>query len=209
MRAVRGVAEGDERRIVVATGNPGKAREIARMLLAFEVESLAGFAPVDFPEEGGDYVENARVKALTAARAVGFACVADDSGLEVDALDGAPGAYSARFGGPGLDDAGRSAHLLQALADVPAPRSARFRCVAACGWPDGTWVVAEGVCEGRILEAPRGDGGFGYDPVFQPEGFDRSMAELSSADKDALSHRGRAMTRLSAEIESLLASSGR
>lgn len=162
--------------------------------------SLAGLAPVAFPEEGGDYAENARVKALVAARSIGLPCVADDSGLEVEALGGRPGVYSARYGGPGLDDRGRLERLLAELADVPAPRRARFYCVAACGWPDGRSEIAEGACEGVILEAPRGEGGFGYDPIFAPEGFSRAMAELDRDEKDALSHRGRAFRALEARL---------
>ena len=195
---------GIDRRLVVASGNPGKAKEIARILTQFEIHSLAEFDVVEFPEEGGDYAENARVKALTAARATGLACVADDSGLEVAALEGAPGPYSARYGGPGLDDAGRTARLLEALADVPPPRAARFFCVAACAWPDGRTVEATGACAGTIAEAPRGDGGFGYDPVFVPEGFDRAMAELGREEKDGLSHRGRAFGALAERIEAEL-----
>lgn len=190
-----------ERRIVVASQNPGKAREIARILADWEVASLDAFPPVAFPEEGGDYEENARVKARTAALALGLPCVADDSGLEVEALDGRPGAYSARYGGPGLDDAGRWRKLLEELADRPAPRRARFYCVAACAWPDGESVVAEGACPGVILESARGDGGFGYDPVFSPDAHaGRSMAELDRAEKDAISHRGRALEALAPQI---------
>ncbi|MEM9174131.1 MAG: RdgB/HAM1 family non-canonical purine NTP pyrophosphatase [Myxococcota bacterium] len=181
----------------MASQNPGKAREIARIMADWEVSSLTDHPPVDFPEEGGDYTENARVKAQTAARVIGLPCVADDSGLEVEALDGRPGAYSARYGGPGLDDAGRFRKLLEELAGSPAPRAARFYCVAACAWPDGTSVVAEGECRGQILEAPRGEGGFGYDPVFAPDaGGGLSMAELGRAEKDAISHRGRALEAL-------------
>jgi XTP/dITP diphosphohydrolase len=186
--------------LVVASQNPGKCREIASILRAFDVRSLADFPPVEFPEEGGDYFENARVKASVAARVIGHPCVADDSGLEVEALGGAPGAYSARYGGPGLDDAGRVAHLLSELAEVAPPRRARFFCVAACAWPDGHVETAEGSCEGSILERPRGQGGFGYDPVFLPDGFAETMAELSSEEKDALSHRGRAFRALSAKL---------
>ena len=182
--------------LVVASQNPGKAREIARIMADWDVRSLAEFAPIEFPEEGGEYAENARVKALTAARATGLPCVADDSGLEVDALEGAPGPYSARYGGEGLDDRGRFLKLLSALEGEPAPRTARFYCVAACGWPDGRSVVASGECRGEILPAPRGEGGFGYDPVFRPEGERRSMAELGRDEKDAISHRGRALEAL-------------
>ena len=192
------------RRIVVASQNPGKAREIGRILQEFEVVSLAGFPPVGFPEEGGDYSENARIKALVAARATGLACVADDSGLEVDALDGKPGAYSARFGGPGLDDRGRVEALLAELEDCGGPRRARFFCVAAVALPDGRVRVAEGACPGEILRTPRGEGGFGYDPIFLPDGFDRAMAELDREEKDAISHRGRAFRELEPMIRRLL-----
>lgn len=190
-----------ERRLVVASQNPGKAREIARILSDWAVSTLADHPPVEFPEEGGDYAENAQVKAQTAARAIGLPCVADDSGLEVHALDGRPGAYSARYGGPGLDDEGRWRKLLEELAETPAPRGARFYCVAAFAWPDGRSVVADGECRGRILEAAKGEGGFGYDPVFAPdEGDGRSMAELAREEKDAISHRGRALEALATRV---------
>ena len=178
-------------RIVVATGNTGKAREIARILDCYDVISLAEFPAVEFPEEGGDYFENARIKASVAARAIGCVCVADDSGLEVDALDGAPGAYSARYGGAGLDDRGRLEALLEALADFPEPRRARFFCAAAVASPDGRSEVAQGVCVGRL-------------PIFSPQGESRVMAELGRDEKDALSHRGRAFRALEASIANLV-----
>ncbi|HPG26037.1 MAG TPA: RdgB/HAM1 family non-canonical purine NTP pyrophosphatase [Myxococcota bacterium] len=195
-------------RLVVASQNPGKAREIGRLFPDYEVLSLAGLAPVDFPEEGGDYAENARTKALVAARATGLPCVADDSGLEVEALGGAPGPYSARYGGPGLDDRGRYEALLGALRDVAPPRRARFVCHAAVATPDGRTALAEGACRGEILESAHGEGGFGYDPVFRPEGHQRSMAELSREEKDALSHRGRAFEALRREVAALLGRDG-
>jgi XTP/dITP diphosphohydrolase len=184
-------------RIVVASQNPGKVREIARILDEFEIGSLSEFPEVAFPEEGGDYFENARIKARTAAAAIGLPCVADDSGLEVAFLDGAPGPYSARFGGAGLDDRGRVEFLLSKLVQAPAPRAARFFCAAACAWPDGRDESAQGECQGEILLEPQGSGGFGYDPVFRPSGHDRSMAELDRSEKAALSHRGRAFRALS------------
>ncbi len=187
-------------RLAIASQNPGKCREIARILDAFETVSLADLPAVEFPEEGGDYLENAIVKARTVALASALPAVADDSGLEVDFLGGAPGPYSARYGGPGLDDAGRVAHLLEALKQAAPPRRARFRCVAACVWPDGRSETAEGVCEGEIAVSPRGDGGFGYDPVFVPEGGERAMAELERAEKDGLSHRGRAFRALRSKL---------
>jgi XTP/dITP diphosphohydrolase len=189
-----------DRRIVVATQNPGKCREIARILENYSVLSLAEFPPVEFPAEGGDYAENARAKAVVAATSIGLPCVADDSGLEVEAMGGAPGPYSARYGGPGLDDRGRLESLLEELVGVAAPRRARFYCVAACGWPDGSSEVAVGICEGVILDSARGKGGFGYDPIFQPDGFDHAMAELDRAEKDGLSHRGRAFRKLEPAI---------
>ena len=194
----------ERRRLVVASGNAGKCREIARILVEFDVLSLADFSPVEFPEEGGDYFENAQIKARVAARETGLACVADDSGLEVDALGGAPGAYSARYGGVGLDDRGRLEALLEELKAVPAPRYARFLCVAAVALPDGRSETAEGICTGEILMAPQGRGGFGYDPIFQPTEFDRAMAELVRDEKDAVSHRGRAFRRLEPAIDRLL-----
>jgi XTP/dITP diphosphohydrolase len=195
-----------DRRLVVASQNQGKCREIGRLLGAFEVLALADFAPVDFPEEGGDYRRNACEKALAAARATGLPCVADDSGLEVECLDGAPGPYSARFGGAELDDRGRVDHLLEVLRDQPEPRRARFYCVAACALPDGRTEVAEGICEGEILMQPRGEGGFGYDPVFRPSGDARTLAEHSTEEKEAISHRGRAFRTLASKLEELLAS---
>ncbi len=191
-------------RLVVATANAGKCREISRILVDFEVLSLADFPTVDFPEEGGDYFENARAKARAASRATGVACIADDSGLEVDALGGAPGAYSARYGGVGLDDRGRLEALLAELEGFAPPRRARFFCAGAIALPDGSCKVAEGICSGEILMAPRGQEGFGYDPIFQPDGFDRAMAELELTEKDALSHRGRAFRALEPMIDLLL-----
>jgi XTP/dITP diphosphohydrolase len=190
--------------LVVATSNPGKLREIRELLAGVDVvlRCLGDLPPVELPEEGDDYEENARVKACTVAAAVGLAALADDSGLEVEALGGAPGPRSARYGGPALDDAGRVAHLLEALSGVvPERRRARFVCVAAWADPSGDDVTAVGTCEGRILEAPRGVGGFGYDPVFQPDGEIVSMAELPPERKNALSHRARAFRALAARLD--------
>jgi XTP/dITP diphosphohydrolase len=194
-----------ERRIVVATSNPGKAREIGRILSRFEVTFLADHPKVEFPKEGGDYFENARAKAIVAARAIGIPCVADDSGLEVEALGGRPGAYSARYGGAGLDDRGRLEALLSELEPYPMPRKARFFCAAAVAMPDGRCEVAQGLCAGEIRMSASGGGGFGYDPIFQPEGHDRVMAELERDEKEALSHRGRAFEALEPWIDQLLA----
>lgn len=187
-------------RFVVASLNRGKCLEIARLLERHEILSLSDFDPVDFPEEGADYHENARQKALTAARAIGLPCVADDSGLEVACLGGAPGPFSARFGGPGLDDHGRILHLLERLASKPRPWRARFVCVAACAFPDGRVELAEGVCEGEILPSPRGERGFGYDPIFRGVGVEGSMAELEPHKKDQISHRTRALEALDRKL---------
>jgi len=183
-------------RLVVASLNEGKCREIARLLDRHEVLSLRDFDPVEFPEEGADYHENARQKALTAARTLGLPCIADDSGLEVACLGGAPGPFSARFGGPGLDDHGRMLCLLDQLASKPRPWHARFFCVAACAFPDGRVELTEGICEGEILPVPRGEGGFGYDPVFRAVGVEGTMAELEPHEKNKISHRARALQKL-------------
>jgi len=194
-------------RVVVATGNPGKVREIREMLggLPAEVCSLDGLGPVTFPDEGDEYAPNAAAKALAVAEQLGEIAVADDSGLEVDALDGGPGPLSARYGGPGLDAGGRVAHLLEALAGVPArERGARFVCVAALALPGGACETFRGECEGRILAARRGAGGFGYDPVFELPGGERTMAEVPADEKNRISHRGRAFAALRPRIVAAL-----
>lgn len=184
-------------RLVLATLNRAKARELAALLgdVPFEIQPLADVPGAALPEEGDrSYAENALAKARAAARLTGARALADDSGLEVDALGGGPGVLSARFGGPGLDDAGRAAHLLERLRGVSAARrTARYRCVVAVAEPGGRAEVVEGVVEGVIAEAPRGAGGFGYDPVFVYPPLGRTFAELTPAEKDAVSHRGRAL----------------
>lgn len=185
--------------LLVATGNAGKLREFREILSDLPVswQSLADGPPVQFPEEGDDYRANAIAKARTAALARSVPALADDSGLEVEGLGGGPGPRSARYGGPDLDDAGRVARLLDQLAArLGASRAARFVCVAALAWPDGRVETARGECAGVILSAPRGASGFGYDPVFQPDGEEGSMAELASAKKDLISHRARALAAL-------------
>lgn len=191
------------RELVLASGNPGKLAELRAILgdearaLGLALRSLAEFPGVTLPPEGAAYEPNAIAKARAAAVATGRLAIGDDSGLEVDALRGAPGPLSARYGGPGLDDAGRVAHLLAALANVPeARRRARFVCLAALATPEGDVRAVRGECAGRILRAPRGAGGFGYDPVFLPDGEERTMAELPSAAKHRISHRGRAFAAL-------------
>lgn len=185
------------RDVVLATSNAGKLLEFRALLgeLPVALRALGAFPEVLLPEEGDDYEANAVAKAQAIARDTGRPALADDSGLEVVALGGAPGPRSARFGGPGLSDAERTAKLL-AEVDGATDRRARFVCVAALAFPDGDVVTARGECPGRLLEAPRGRGGFGYDPVFVPEGEERSMAELPAERKHALSHRGRALREL-------------
>lgn len=194
-------------RLVLATANPHKVDEI-RAILA---EAGAPIELVPRPDDVPDVVEdapdlhgNARLKAVALVEATGLAAVADDTGLEVDALDGAPGVRSARYAGDDGDAAANVAKLLAALADVPPEgRTARFRTVALVRWPDGTELAVEGVVEGTVLDAPEGAGGFGYDPVFAPEGGDGlSFAAMGPAAKDAISHRGRAFRALAAELAS-------
>jgi XTP/dITP diphosphohydrolase len=184
-------------RLVLATLNPGKVPELTALLagVPFEVMALAAFPGATLPEESADsYRDNALLKARAVARAQGVWALGDDSGLEVDALGGAPGVRSARYGGPGLDDRGRCRHLLAALAGVPAEqRTARFRCVVALVDPAGREHLTEAVVEGLIAEAPRGTHGFGYDPVFYYPPRARTFAELAPEEKLRVDHRGRAV----------------
>jgi XTP/dITP diphosphohydrolase len=161
----------------------------------FDVRMLDEFSGARAPEETEDsYRGNALLKARAAAGFSGLLALADDSGLEVDALGGLPGVRSARFGGPGLDDAGRCRRLLEVLREVPdEQRTGRFRCVIAVVEPHGREDVVDGVVEGVILTAPRGKGGFGYDPLFFYPPLGRTLAELSETEKAAVSHRGRAL----------------
>ena len=161
----------------------------------FQTKLLSEFPDARLPEETGQtYAENALVKARTAARLTGALALGDDSGLEVDALRGAPGLHTARFGGPGLTDRGRWELLLERLRDVPPDRrTARFRCVIALAGPARGEQVVEGVVEGVIAAAPRGSGGFGYDPVFFYPPLGRTFGEISDDDKQRVSHRGKAL----------------
>ena len=191
-------SSGSRPTLVVATLNRAKGRELAQLLagLPLQVQLLADVVPgAGLPEETETtYRGNALIKARAAARLTGMMALADDSGLEVDALGGEPGVFSARFGGHGLDDRGRTALLLERLRGVPpARRTARFRCVIAIVGPDSTERVVEGTAEGVIAEAPRGDGGFGYDPVFFYPPLGRTFGELGDEDKARVSHRGAAV----------------
>ncbi len=184
------------RTLVLATLNRGKAHELATLLgdIPFVIRPLADYPAARSPEETETtYRGNALLKARAAARLTGEWVLADDSGLEVDALGGAPGVHSARYGGPDLDDAARCAKLLAALRDVPDDRrTARFRCVIAIIDTEGRETVVEGIAEGLIAHAPRGTGGFGYDPLFDYPPLDRTFGELSDAEKSRVSHRARA-----------------
>ncbi|MEO8540727.1 MAG: RdgB/HAM1 family non-canonical purine NTP pyrophosphatase [bacterium] len=186
----------DSRRLLLATNNPGKVREFRRLLAGsgFEVVTPGEIGlTLDVEETGASYADNAILKAVAFATAGDCLALADDSGIEVDALGGAPGMFSARFGGPGLDDEGRTALLLQKLEGVAdGRRTARYRAVVALATATGEPQCFEGVQEGAIARAPKGTGGFGYDPVFLVDGV-RAQAEISDAEKDQISHRGKAV----------------
>jgi XTP/dITP diphosphohydrolase len=180
---------------VVATASAGKAREFAALLdgLGYDVRALGEVSAAALPAEGEtSYADNARAKAHAAVVATGAVALGDDSGLEVAALGDRPGVSSARYGGPGLSDAARVQRLLREMAGV-TDRRARFRCVLALAAPWGAAALVEGVAEGELTEAPRGSGGFGYDPIFLVPALGRTFAELEGAEKDRLSHRGRAV----------------
>lgn len=197
--------------MVLASANPDKVAELRAIL-----DGIVDLVPrpvhvADVVEDAATFLGNARLKAAALVAATGSAALADDSGLVVDALDGAPGVRSARYAGDGATDEANTAKLLANLADHPHPadRRARFRCVVVLQRPDGTEVVAAGTSEGHIAAAPRGTGGFGYDPVFVPDATyprgrggadERTFAELAPAAKHAISHRGRALAALVAEL---------
>jgi XTP/dITP diphosphohydrolase len=196
-------------RLVLASRNPGKLAELERLLgPAYELVALPASAP-EVAETGATFEENALLKARAAVAETGLVAVADDSGLAVDALNGMPGIFSARWAGlPSGDPSADTANLQLVLAqirDLPAERrGAAFVCAAAAALPDGRSRVVRGEVRGRLLHAPRGSGGFGYDPIFVPDGETRTTAELSPAEKDAISHRGRAFRALAAVLPDLL-----
>ena len=193
-------------RIAIASHNAHKLREIARICADWPVawltvENHEGPWP-EVEETGSTYLENARLKAEAGAAALGLPALADDSGIEVDALGGRPGPRSARFAGEDATDERNLQELIRALKGVPGSgRTARYRCLAVLASPDGDEVSAEGICEGTLLTKPRGSGGFGYDPIFVPAGWDDTMAELSDEEKDRISHRGRALRALRDVLE--------
>jgi XTP/dITP diphosphohydrolase len=190
-------------RLAIASRNPHKLRELARICRDWPaswltVENHDGPWP-DVEEPHDTYRHNALEKARAVAGVLGVPAIADDSGIEVDALEGGPGPRSARFAGEEASDAANLSKLVGLMRTVrPEARTARYRCVAAIAWPDGRTMDAEGTCEGSLITEPRGDRGFGYDPVFVPEGDRRTMAELTDEEKDRISHRGRAFRALAA-----------
>lgn len=194
-------------RYVLASGNPGKLSEMNALLAQAGIQVLpqSGFGVPPVDETGQTFVENAILKARAASRAAGLPAIADDSGLEVDALGGAPGVRSARFAGETTDDAANVRLLLERLAGIDDPaRAARFRCVMVClrHAEDPAPLICEGTWEGRIGREAAGSGGFGYDPVFIPSGYRVTAASLSQEEKNRISHRGTALRRLAALLGS-------
>ena len=198
--------------LLIATGNAGKLREIRSLLgdLSLTLLSLADFPTIEeVPETGSTFAENAALKAFGYARQSAVLTLADDSGLEVDALAGAPGVRSARYLGEHVSYADRITALLTAVKDVESDgRSARFVCALSIASPNQEMLYStQATCEGRIADAPRGSGGFGYDPVFMPRGFTQTFGQLPAAIKNEISHRGRALVKARQFIASLTASS--
>jgi XTP/dITP diphosphohydrolase len=192
-------------RVVLASSNAGKLREFSELLASasFEISRQSDFNIEPPPETGDTFLENALIKARNASRLAGLPAIADDSGIEVDALDGAPGVYSARFAGEGAGDQANLDKLLTMLRDVPPEkRSARYRCVVVfvANPADPRPLIGEGSWEGRIIDERRGSGGFGYDPSFVPAGETRTVAEMPAAEKHAQSHRGQALRAFLAQL---------
>jgi XTP/dITP diphosphohydrolase len=193
-------------RVVLASGNKGKLRELGSLLAPFGLElvSQATLGIETPPETGQTFAENALLKARYAAGAANLPALADDSGIEVDALGGRPGIYSARYAGEGASDADNLHKMLDEMRGVPAPRrTARYQCVIAfvTTASDSRPILASGTWEGTLISEPRGLGGFGYDPIFVPAGLDRTAAELDPEDKNVRSHRGQALRALVAELQ--------
>lgn len=192
---------------LIATHNLKKRAELARILLPLGIRVLtaeeAGVALTDVEETGQTFEENALLKAASGCRESGLPCIADDSGLEVDALGSAPGVYSARYAGEHGNDQKNNALLLENLKDVPVERrTARFVSSVCCVFPDGRHFTVRGACEGRIAFAPQGQGGFGYDPLFLVG--DKTFGELTAEEKDRVSHRGNALRKLARELPAYL-----
>lgn len=191
--------------LVLATRNVGKILEVERLLQAhapqIQVRSVSEFNLDDVEETGDTFEANALLKAETIARNTGLPALADDSGIAIDALGGAPGIYSARWAGVHGDDAANIAKVLEQLDSIPdADRGAQFVCVIALALPDGRSMTVRAEVEGQVRRVPMGDQGFGYDPIFQPDGFAITTAEMSPEQKDAISHRGKALREIAPKI---------
>ena len=185
-------------KIVAATGNKHKIEEIESITKKFGMNVItkaeAGVGDLEVEETGTTFEENSLIKAEAIMKATGMPAIADDSGLEADALNGAPGVYSARYSGEGATDESNNAKLLKLMENIPDDeRSARFVSVVTLCFPDGTVVAARGECPGTLRRSPRGDGGFGYDPLFVPVGYDKTYAEISAEEKNIISHRAKAL----------------
>lgn len=195
--------------LLIATNNKGKVKELQDLLKDTGIELVTPAQidlDLDVAEDGNTYAENATKKAVAFARVSGLISLADDSGLEVDALDGAPGLYSARYGSPDggkLSDAGRRAFLIQTLQGKPRPWTACFHATIAIATPNGETHLAEGFCEGEIIPEERGAGGFGYDPIFLLPKLGKTMAELTRDEKNRLSHRARAVMNAKGILEQI------
>ncbi len=193
-------------KLVLASKNPKKLKEMREILAQLDVEvclqSDVG-VDIDVEETGTTFEENSLLKAKAVMEATGLPAIADDSGLCVDALNGAPGIYSARYGGEGLDDVGRYRLLLENLKGM-SPRTAKFVSVITCCFPDGTTLNARGECPGTIAFAPQGENGFGYDPIFWLPQMKKTFAQLNAEEKNAISHRGRALAEFKVVLENYL-----
>jgi len=201
--------------LVLATRNQGKIREFRRILDAISQGAINLVGLEEFPhttdveETGSTFKENALLKARSVCKETGLPAIADDSGLSVDALNGAPGIYSARYAGVHGDDQANNAKLMRELENIPEEkRGAHFTCAAALVLPDGREHVAEEIFEGSILYAPIGEHGFGYDPLFRPQGLAISSAQMSAEEKDSISHRGKSLRAIAPHVISLLTSLG-
>lgn len=193
-------------KFVLATHNPGKLKEMSAILkeLGITVVSPGELGiSAEVEETGTTFAENAMLKAKAVCRAAELPAIADDSGLCVDALNGGPGVYSARYGGEGLDDRGRYTLLLNTMRGMPS-RTAHFACAIACAFPNGDTLTAEGRCDGTIAYAPMGTGGFGYDPVFFVPELKKTFGQLTAEEKSALSHRGRALKNFAQALATYL-----
>lgn len=200
------------RNLLIATRNSKKKRELESILNTWDVKLLTLDDVAGMPEiveDGSTFEENAIKKALTIAKLSGCLTLADDSGLVVDALNGAPGVYSARFAGEEANDENNNRKLLDMLKDAAEEnRTARFVCVIAVAAPEGSVDTVQGICEGQIGVIARGNGGFGYDPLFMPSGFNKSFAELSDTEKNQISHRGKALQKAKAILQRILDAEG-